>query len=982
MVIYIMLIRLLKYICLIFIFTNNCIAQVGDQISIQKPEQYKNRTLASENSKGKFGFLKKLFSNNFTYYNYYFNANRKFNEAFTEAYANQLDDYSQFISFYPYNLNSSAQNTITLDSVIQKATAGILLHDLRNKWIDDLFLLIGKAYFFKKQYDSAAITFQYINYAFGPRDKDKYRKIIGSNQGGEQNLFNVFGSNEKGNIDPSSHKSHARDEALIWLVRSYIEFNRINEAVAIMHALKNAIRIPKSIEPFLKETEAYLFYKQHQFDSAANCLSSCIKQLYKGNTYARQAFLTAQLYEQAHQLEQATELYKKTIQKTIDPTLEAYARLHILFLNKTNDPSLIQNNLDELLHMVKKEKYIAYRDVLYYIIATIEYNRGKLNETKKWLLESIKFSNNNPIQKDKALVLLGNIAFDEQQYSIAANWYDSISITSLNTTEYKQANQRKPYLSIIRRQQYIIDREDSLQHLASLPTEERTLALKKIVKQLRKQRGLKPEEETTGNTFSSNNTTVDIFNASNSYFANTSLKAQGYGSFVQIWGKRPNVDNWRRRAAIEKILTVNETNDENTNLSSSIDTTLSEITVDALLKNIPLTTTQINASNQRIQQVLKIIAETAINGLEAYSFAIENYLQLIKKSSSADVLATAYFNLIYCYTKINKLDEANKYKKLLVDKFPQSNWAKKLDKDSIKTKIAETNTAYDLIYNQFIEGNFEQALIQKQQFDSLYGKDSYTPQLLFIQSIYYIKTKQDSIAIQQLQSIVQQFSTSPISKRAQNIIAVLKRRKEIEERLNNLQITRIKEEEIEDILDIQEYKNLRYLFSKPDTTKAKIKPVNITKIKPITKTPLQDSLLKAKEDLTTPTNTLYTFNPNHIHWVMIVFDKVASVYLTEARNAFERYHKTQLYNSKFTTQLESLDSSHTVLFIQPFADASNALQYIDKIKPLAPTEIIPWLTNKKYSFWLIDQENWELLKKSKNLDIYKQFLHEKLSKLF
>lgn len=974
----------MKYIIILFfgiLFSYRSIAQVSDQLSIQKPEQYKNRTLTSENSTGKFGFLKKFFNNNFTCYNFYFNANRKFNEALEQAYASQLDDYSQLITFYPYNLNTSAQNSITLDSVIQKSTAGILLHDLRNKWIDDLFLLIGKAYFFKKQFDSAAITFQYINYAFGPRDKDGYRKVIGSNQGGEKNLFNIFGSDEKGNVNPSSHTSHARDEALIWLVRAYIECNKINEADGIMRVLKNDIHVPKNLEPLLIETQAYLFYKQQQFDSAANHLNNCIKQLYKGNIYARQAFLTAQLYEQAHQLEQATELYKKTIQKAIDPTLEAYARLHILFLNKTNDPVLIQNNLDELLHMAQKEKYLAYQNILYYIMGTIEYNRGKLTEAQQWLLKSIKSGSNTSTQKDKAFLLLGNMAFDQQQYSIAANWYDSITSTALNTIEYKQANQRKPYLTIIRAQQYIIDREDSLQHLALLSTEERTAILKNIVKQLRKQQGLKPEEENTNNNFISNNTSVDIFNTStsNGYFANPGLKAQGYGSFVQAWGKRPNVDNWRRRTAIEKILTVNDANNDNTNIASSTDNTSTELTVEALLKNIPLTTTQMNASKQRIQQALKTIAETAENGLETYSFAIEKYLKLIQKAPSADVLANTYFNLIYCYTKINKLDEAAKYKKLLVEQFPQSNWANKLDIGPLKARTNEANTAYSLIYNQFIEGNFEQALAQKQQFDSLYGKEFYTPQLLFIQSIYYIKNKQDSIAIQQLRSLMQQFPTSPLNNRAQHIIAVLTHRKEIEERLNNLQVTRIQDEDENDILNISENKNLRYTPTKSDTVK--LKPVSINKqINPITSTPLYDSLLKKKPNA--EINTSYTFNPNHNHWVMIVFEKVGPVYLSEARNTFERYHKTQLYNTKLTSQLETLDSTHTVLLIQFFSDASNALQYIDKIKPITSTEIIPWLINKKYSFWVIDPQNWEMLKKLKDIENYKQFLHQELPKQF
>jgi len=49
---------------------------------------------------------------------------------------------------------------------------GILIHDTRDDWIDNLYLLIGRTYYYKKDFDSAFITFQFINWAFAPKDKE------------------------------------------------------------------------------------------------------------------------------------------------------------------------------------------------------------------------------------------------------------------------------------------------------------------------------------------------------------------------------------------------------------------------------------------------------------------------------------------------------------------------------------------------------------------------------------------------------------------------------------------------------------------------------------------------------------------------------------------------------------------------------------------------------------------------------------------
>ena len=63
---------------------------------------------------------------------------------------------------------------------------------------------MGKAYYFQEQtLDSAYLTFQYINYAFSPKEKDGYDKPIGSNANEGGNAFSIS-TKEK---NESRHKS-------------------------------------------------------------------------------------------------------------------------------------------------------------------------------------------------------------------------------------------------------------------------------------------------------------------------------------------------------------------------------------------------------------------------------------------------------------------------------------------------------------------------------------------------------------------------------------------------------------------------------------------------------------------------------------------------------------------------------------------------------------------------------------------------------
>ncbi len=117
----------------------------------------------------KFTFPRRVYNNTVSRFNYHFNARQLVLDIEERAAAIQPDDYTRLLSFYPFQLSETAGDPL-LDSVIYKCTAGILLHDLRSDWVDKLYLLMGRAYLLQQHYDSAAVVFQYINYAFAPKD--------------------------------------------------------------------------------------------------------------------------------------------------------------------------------------------------------------------------------------------------------------------------------------------------------------------------------------------------------------------------------------------------------------------------------------------------------------------------------------------------------------------------------------------------------------------------------------------------------------------------------------------------------------------------------------------------------------------------------------------------------------------------------------------------------------------------------------------
>ncbi len=349
-------------------------AQPGVDPEIKKPEKYENRKLGSEKTGAKkFTVPRRIYQNTVTHYNYFFNASSRLNDIVTRAKASFKDDYSQLLSFYNYTLESTAQDKGELDSVIYKSTAGILLHDLRNDWIDNMYLIMAKAYFFRNDLDSAAMTLQYVNFAFAPKEEGGYDIPIGSNESTTTGEFSISTKEKKSIWNKITTHPPSRNESFIWQIRTHIEKNELPEAAGLIEILRSDPNFPKRLKTELNEVLSYWFYKQQAYDSSAHYLSKALDEADNKQEEARWEFLIGQMYQVAGDSEKAINYYNKAIKHTHDPVMDVFARLNSIRINRSgNQKNFLQQNIDELLKLAKKDKYENYRDIIYYAAAKIE----------------------------------------------------------------------------------------------------------------------------------------------------------------------------------------------------------------------------------------------------------------------------------------------------------------------------------------------------------------------------------------------------------------------------------------------------------------------------------------------------------------------------------------------------------------------------------------------------------------------------------
>jgi hypothetical protein len=716
------------------------------------------------------------------------------------------------------------------------------------------------------------------------------------------------------------------------------------------------------------------------YDSAAFHLVLAMDVAATENERARWDFLAAQLYERSNQTMLAKTYYEKSAGRAIDPVLEVYARLNAIRQDKSdeNGNDYIRRNLDALQRMAHKEIYAAYRDIIYFAAGQIELERNNRTGATVFLKKSLSYGFPGTLH-NRSFLKLGWLAIEAKNYKQAKMDYDSVNVTDIAIADSIQVVQdRKKALNRIVPQMLTIERQDSLQRIAAMTEEERTAYIKKMLRDFRRQQGLREEEESAAGAygFNGNNAGADLFGSTTNgewYFYNSSAKSKGFNDYRSKWGNRQNTDYWQVQsmAARQKVEVTSGTpgkangNEPATNPVAAAPT----LTAASLLANVPLTPEKMKKSRDSVENALFSLGKSLQDYLPDYRMAISTYDSLLSRFPNTRFYQESLFNLFYCYTKLNDEANASRIFDLMKQKFPDGKYLGMIEHPVIgapdKETRAKATAEYEKVYGDLIEGNFDLALAEKKIADSLYGDKYWTPQLLYIEAVYFMHNRQDSLAKVELNTIIHKFSGTDMAGKAKNVLNVLNRRKEIEYYLENLQITRAKDDSTVVINKEPVYiPNLNGNF-KPKTPDRAADSAALARKK-------TDSLQALKK--LPGFVSAFAVAPDKPHSVMILMNKVDPVYVTESKNAFNRYNRENYYGKNFDIENVSLNDTLKLVLISGFENADAAYQYMDKAGKIAGREIIPWLPANKYSFLIITDNNLGILKTNQDIQGYRKFL--------
>ncbi|SHK81362.1 Tetratricopeptide repeat-containing protein [Chitinophaga jiangningensis] len=933
-----------------------------------------------------------------TRYNYYFHARTKLDRVVRSVNRQGQDNYNVLLPFYPFTAKNQNVSKGELDSVIEKASTGIQLHDPRGKWIPDCYVLMGRAYFYEGDFENANKTFQYTNLAFAPKNKKEYKTVVGATENDQISVSSK--ENTKGVLTPFRHK-RARNDAFLWRARTLLELKDYDEVQALLNLLANDPKFPKRLEGSLAEVRAYSNYIQGRYHETISPLQTAIDKSHDKVAKARMSFILGQLYALESQPDSAIDQFKRVIHQKPDPMMDFQARVQIARLNAAREGGNPQQSIDALRHMLKKQKFEPYRDGILYTMGSISYPKDP-EAALGYMQKSLKVPSENRVQRTITYKGIADIYYDQRNYAEAKKYYDSTAGTMTpEFVDFDLVNTRKNVLGDVAARVALIHREDSLQRIATMPESDRNIFLAKMAGTIRQEAADKKKNEKKDKGSNSDNYTASSTMQSNGpgafspqaegngdwYFYNVAAKSSGYSEFRRRWGNRQLADNWRRsQTGAANIAANNGGGGDMLNAPTAADAKpavpADSMTADVLAAGLPLTPEKLRASRTKCQDAWFDLGKLYYDKLDNAPLAIETYDSLLLLYPDHPRKAEVLYSLYVWNGKQNRTDIASRYKNQVLNEYGQTNFADIIRfgglKDIDAGKKKAISAAYDSAYTAFRNGNYADAIAMRAQVDTVYGLNYLQPKFDLLQAMIIVKTDStfatDSVNRSEsaVQYVMNKYAAdSAIFTQAQSLMAALKQRKEIYNYLIALEVKKNSDGTPlvdEDVSMRYPWQNPQPVFTdKVNTAKAKADSIQVAAGLTGNK-PAAISVIAPPKPVTP-----YKVDANNPFFVVLSFDRVSKDLMDEGLNQFARYNASKHATDKIEVGSFVLTPNDIMLIFRIFPNEDKALAYFDEIRDAASNNIIPRIRPTDYSFFVISRDNFILLNSTKDLAGYRKF---------
>jgi len=711
-------------------------------------------------------------------YNVLFNGRESFRDGIQKAEEAFRPDYSNLLPVFIYkDKETPATAGGDMERTIKKCSKLVSLHSITvkprvknpgrnisqkqreflnkreyNLFVDDAYLLMGKAHFYKMEYGRAEELFRMMLNDF-------------------RNQPILF-------------------EVQVWLARIMIETDLYTDAGEMLASLEKNPDFPKSVLAELYPTLADLHLARKEYPQAILYLQKALPYIRDKYTSTRYHYLLAQLFERTGELKKASDAFEQVIQMNPDYEMAFNAKISraLAYQQGFGQAEDIEQ---ELVRMIRDDKNIDYQDQIYFALGNLMAKEGKRDQAIQYYGKSALVSTTNTRQKTRSYLTLADLYYQQPDYPNAQAFYDSTLLTmDADYPGYAALVSKTKTLTELVENIRTVAFEDSVQMLARLPEYFLFERIDKLIDAERERREIEKqrEQEAQLNAQFSNETAVqnavrqqNTAEGARWYFYNDAAKSLGFREFKVKYGNRKLEDNWQRANKAAIFIAATDETDEpgEGGDSTAVNTEQNPLSRAFYLANIPRTDSAVSISNEKIENALYNLGMLYRNELKDLNRSYESLQELVKRFPQSEFLMSAYFNLYGISRDLRNEPMADFYRNELVARFPESMYARVLTNPGYLAELEESERRISAFYAEtyalFQSARYPEVITRTAEALENYPNHPLAARFAYLSVLSKGKSLDKEVFREKLLDLILQYPKTEIAADAQNLIAYLNR---------------------------------------------------------------------------------------------------------------------------------------------------------------------------------------------------------------
>lgn len=493
----------------------------------------------------------------------------------------------------------------------------------------------------------------------------------------------------------------AYSEGMLWLARTYIEREKYSKAEFILRKL-NQSAIKKDVRREIAPAYAHLYIEQKEYDKAIPHLQEAINTANDGKLKARYAYIMAQLYQRNRDYANALSAFEQVKKHKGDFRMDFNADLSIAKNGLLSGKESESQAFSRINKMLGEDKYKEFRDQIYFTLGELAVAQNDEPKALENFRASVKNNLDNAPLRAEAYYQIANLNFTNEDYVDAKYYFDSTLIHMPKQDErHIQVTKYATNLRSIAKYIETIEREDSLLRIADMDEDAKRKIAEQIIKEEKKNKAIADANASSGNGKDAKGMITDRKGnrgrarslGSSKFFAyNTKSKEKALKDFKKQWGDRVLEDNWRR-SSTQSFISEEETAEEEVVFE------ISDAEMNRALKDVPKNPAQVKEAHDKIAEAMYKLGVEYRTKLDNNAKSVATLEKLLSEYPDSKKKLDAYYNLYIAYTDMGNSSLATKYKNLLTQEFPDSQFARVLNDPSYMAELNDERNSVEKFYS-------------------------------------------------------------------------------------------------------------------------------------------------------------------------------------------------------------------------------------------------------------------------------------------